>query len=242
MPFAVRTCGDLTESLYRRVEREPLRLEETGGHRPAVADQSRQHDGTVDAAAAPLLGGERRVLQHLRQRLRNGGGAGRSRWHAIVDGTEIAGNIVPQATEIDLAGLQDMGGICILAQGEQKVLEQDLRLGLVRGVFPSAQQGRLESRRHRHSTAIFSHCLRHPPGDLPAAIGTPPQRVANPASRRNFSRLDTSPHLSACCDVDCTRTGCKCGLPVDSHAALAPQFSRAGAQPCSRPREENLAS
>jgi hypothetical protein len=59
----------LTQRLNGRLEGQALRLEKACRHRAPVANQGGQHDGTVDAAAAALLGRERGIAKHLRQRL-----------------------------------------------------------------------------------------------------------------------------------------------------------------------------
>jgi hypothetical protein len=69
---------------------------------------------------------------------------------------------VAKAGQVDPASLENVGGVGILAQSKEEMLEQDLRLGLAGGILACPEQRRLQSRGHRDSAAILSHCLRHP--------------------------------------------------------------------------------
>ncbi len=214
------TRRDFAQRADGRLERQALGLEETCAHAAPVADQGGKDNGAIDAGALALLCSECGVLEDLRQAGRDGGAARCAGRNLVIERADVSGDVPAQARQIDLAGFQHGGGVGVLAQGEQQMLEQNLSLGLAGSVLPCPEQCRLETRGHWDSAAILCHRLRHPLG-VPLCAASCPTGLVKLASRRNFSRLAVSLHV---CGGRATARTCR--QPVDIGFRTASQSVR----------------
>ena len=97
----------------------------------SIPHDSRQHDRTIDLAAARLLGclhGRVQDSQQFRIGQRLGAVLGA---HVLEQPAEVAGHVRSEANEIDVAGLQDGRGIRVLGERQQQMLERYRAMSLV---------------------------------------------------------------------------------------------------------------
>jgi hypothetical protein len=87
-----------------------------------VADDGRQHDGTVDLPPAALLRCCGCSLENAFQVLRDHDAAAALRSNAILRAAEEAGNVAQEARDIDIARLENDARLGILRQRQKQML------------------------------------------------------------------------------------------------------------------------
>lgn len=111
------------ESLDRLVECQPVILQDLRGNAACIADDRGQNDGAVDIAAPAAPCGSRCGLQYPHQSRRHSDRShgGLASPAGLLD--DEADHIAFEAAGIDCAGSKNVGGIRIVTQGCEHVLE-----------------------------------------------------------------------------------------------------------------------
>ena len=131
---AARRLGDAGGDEVHRIEaRHVLQLQEVDGMRLALAEHGDQHIGAGHLVAAGALHVDRRALHHALERgggLRLGGAVGGQAGQVLV---EELGQVGAQLVQVDAAGAQHGGGVAVVGECEQQVLERRIFVASVAG-------------------------------------------------------------------------------------------------------------
>ena len=146
--LASRGAGLLGDAVGDVVDRvvagHVLLLQEVGGVALALGEDGDQHIGAGDLLAARGLHVDHRALDHA---LEAGGGLGvlavvhDQRAQLVVD---IVGERRAQRAEVDVAGAHHAGGVLVVDEGQQQVLERRVFVLALVGVGDRAVQGFFE--------------------------------------------------------------------------------------------------
>ena len=142
--------GDAVADVVDRVEaRHLLLLQEEGGMALALGEDGDEHVGARHLLAAGGLHVHDGAMDHA---LEAGGGLGvamrveHERGQLVV---EIAGELVAQQIEIDVAGAHDRRRVTVVDQRQEQMLERRVFVAALVGVLQSAPESLLETGRER---------------------------------------------------------------------------------------------
>jgi hypothetical protein len=151
----------LLQCAYGFVEAQPERLQQSGGRTFPVADDRREHNGSINLAAAGLLSRLTGRLQHAQQF-----GVGtrldaRLRVHLMQKASEVVGDVRSKPDGVHIRGAQDARGVRVLDEGQQKMLQQHgaMRLGTRKAARPFEALAQVQ--RHRNRFELLRKGLRH---------------------------------------------------------------------------------
>jgi hypothetical protein len=147
----------------------------------AVSDDGRQNDGPVDLrpSTLPRCGG--RGLEDPLEVGRNKNLARSVGIAAILDTANMRRHLTRKPGQIDVRGSQNDGGIGVLGQRQQQMLQRHRRMLLSIGIARGARQRRSKMLRHGNSPEVLDDHSPEPCFRKPQRGGSAP--AARPAAR-----------------------------------------------------------